>query len=87
MTSAAVRVNEIKLAAASDHGFAVWRKAAAAYAQRNRLREVYFTRFGRIMDVTCSSVLSADQLLTHLIDQGIPEHCIHVVGGKDNVAK
>jgi hypothetical protein len=53
----------------------------------DRLREVYTTRFGRIMDVTCENVYEADQLLLDLAASGIPADCMRVVGGKASVIK
>lgn len=83
----AVRVNEIKLITTSPTAYELWRRLAGNYAARNRVREIYGTMYGRIVDVTCSSSHSADGLLADLIDRGFPPDCVRVVGGKGNVAK
>lgn len=83
----AVRVNEIKMAGRPDFSLETWQGQSWTFARHDRLRIVYPTRYGRIVDVTCRDEQAADELVAQLVEKGIPVEALRVVGGTNRVAK
>jgi hypothetical protein len=83
----AVRVNEIKMAGRPDFSLELWQGQSWTFARHDRLRVVYPTRYGRIVDVTCRDQQQADDLVEQLVGKGIPIEALRVIGGPNRVAK
>lgn len=82
----AVRVNEMKMTGPGD-GLDCWRQVSWQYSNVNRLKVIYPTRFGRIIDIPCASRLDADQTLAYLIDLGITAKAMHLISDREQVIK
>lgn len=83
----AVRVNEIKMTGLPGVGYELWLGQSWKYAEKNRLRVVYSTRFGRIVDVKCRDRAQAERLLEDFVQRGIPRDVIDIVSNRESVAK